>query len=112
MLQRGTGERNRDALVMLLAGIAGSSDRVVIVGNAYLDRFLVQLEHAVRHFGKTSYAYAGWPPRSLEEHRAIIEAIINREPQQVGAGAAEQMRSARQVRAANADGRILSGWPE
>src|SRR5688572_22948140 len=72
MLQRGTGERNRDALVMLLAGIAGSSDRVVIVGNAYLDRFLVQLEHAVRHFGKTSYAYAGWPPRSLEEHRAII----------------------------------------
>jgi DNA-binding GntR family transcriptional regulator len=69
-----------------------------IAGNPYLDRFLTQIEHSVRRFGKTTYTYAGRPHTSLGEHQAIVEAIIDREPKRAEELAAEHMRNARQLR--------------
>ena len=67
-------------------------------GNPYLDRFLEQVEHAVRRFGQTTFYYPGRMETSTEEHRLISDAILANDP-----GAAEQlamnhMRRARQLR--------------
>ncbi len=66
--------------------------------NRLLDRFLSQIEHAVRRFGQTTYAYAGRTPTSIAEHRAIVEAVIARDPERAEALAIEHMREARQLR--------------
>lgn len=67
-------------------------------GNRHLDRFLSQIEHAVRRFGQTTYAYPGRTSASLAEHRALIEAVIARDPERAEALAIQHMRTARQLR--------------
>jgi DNA-binding GntR family transcriptional regulator len=67
-------------------------------GNAYLRRFLIEVEHAVRRFRRYTYDDPAHMARSLDEHRQIIEAIAARDPEQASAAAAAHMRAARQVR--------------
>lgn len=69
-----------------------------IAGNPYLDRFLTQIEHAVRRFGRTTFSYAGRTETTRQEHAAIVEAIIAHDPESAEALAAEHMRKARQLR--------------
>jgi DNA-binding GntR family transcriptional regulator len=66
--------------------------------NRYLDRFLSQIEHAVRRFGQTTYAAPGRKESSIAEHRAIVEAVIDRDPERAETLAIEHMRSARRLR--------------
>lgn len=66
--------------------------------NRHLDRFLSQIEHAVRRFGQTTYAHTGRMATSIAEHRAIVEAVIARDHERAEALAIEHMREARQIR--------------
>ncbi len=67
-------------------------------GNSYLDRFLTQVEHAVRRFGRSTYATPGRTSSALEEHSGIMEAIAAADSDLAAARAAEHMRRAREVR--------------
>ena len=67
-------------------------------GNAYLRRFLTEVEHAVRRFQRFGYDDDAHMLRTLEEHRRIIDAIAARDPKLAAAAAAEHMRTARQMR--------------
>jgi DNA-binding GntR family transcriptional regulator len=67
-------------------------------GNAYLRRFLIEVEHAVRRFRRSGYDDPAHMARSLDEHRKIIDAIAARDPEAAAAAAAAHMRAARQVR--------------
>lgn len=64
----------------------------------YLDRFLTQVEHAVRRFSETTFAYPGRSEQSIAEHHAIVEAIIANDPDGAEALARQHMREARQIR--------------
>jgi DNA-binding GntR family transcriptional regulator len=66
--------------------------------NRYLDRFLSQIEHAVRRFGQTTYAVPGRKEASIAEHRAIVEAVNARDPDRAEQLAIEHMREARHQR--------------
>lgn len=67
-------------------------------GNAYLRRFLIEVEHAVRRFHRSGYDDAGHIRRTIDEHRRIIDAIAARDPDRAATAAADHMRSARQMR--------------
>jgi DNA-binding GntR family transcriptional regulator len=67
-------------------------------GNSYLDRFLTQVEHAVRRFGRTTFQAPGRTVTALAEHGAIIEAVAAADPDLAAERAAEHMRRAREVR--------------
>jgi DNA-binding GntR family transcriptional regulator len=67
-------------------------------GNRYLERFLGQIEHAVRRFGHTTYAYPGRMQTSIAEHRRIVDAVVARNPEQAEALAIHHMQEARQLR--------------
>ena len=69
-----------------------------IANNRYLDRLLTQVEHAVRRFGRTTYAYKGRAQESITEHRDIVQAIIAGDPERAEALALHHMRQARQLR--------------
>jgi DNA-binding GntR family transcriptional regulator len=69
-----------------------------IANNRYLDRFLGQVEHAVHRFGESTYAYPGRQEVSIEEHRAISDAIAAGDPERAEHLAVEHMRQARQLR--------------
>jgi DNA-binding GntR family transcriptional regulator len=67
-------------------------------GNSYLDRFLTQLEHAVRRLPVTTFAHPGRPERALEEHAAIIDSIRKGDGAAAEAAARAHMRQAREIR--------------
>jgi DNA-binding GntR family transcriptional regulator len=68
--------------------------------NPYLERFLHQVEHAVRRLPATTLVHPGRPDEVLTEHEAVARAV------QAGDGAAAErearahMRRARQIRLA------------
>ena len=66
--------------------------------NRYLDRFLTQVEQAVRRFGRTTYKYTNRAPASIAEHRAIVDAIADHDAERAEALAVHHMRQARQLR--------------
>lgn len=66
--------------------------------NAYLERFLLQIENAVRRFGKTTFKEEGRTEQVLKEHHAIIEAIANGDGDSAEELARTHMRNAREVR--------------
>lgn len=68
------------------------------VYNPYLERFLVQIENAVRRFGATTFEVSGRPQEALEEHRGIIEAVALGDEDLAEARATAHMRNAREVR--------------
>lgn len=66
--------------------------------NPYLERFLVQVENAVRRFGETTFNVPGRLDEVLVEHQAIIEAIAASDPDTAELMATSHMRKARDVR--------------
>ena len=66
--------------------------------NHFLDRFLTQIEHAVRRFGNTTYEFPEWATDSLEEHRQITEALRSGDPDTAEKLAVNHMRHARRLR--------------
>lgn len=67
-------------------------------GNSYLDRFLTQVEHAVRRFGRSTYETPGRIEAALAEHSAIIEAVASGDAELAATHAAAHMQRARNVR--------------
>jgi len=67
-------------------------------GNPYLDRFLTQVEHAVRRLSVTTFAHPGRPGHALEEHGAIIDSIRSGDGAAAEAAARAHMRRAREIR--------------
>lgn len=67
-------------------------------GNPYLDRFLVQVEHAVRRFGVSTFEDEGRTEHLLDEHRAIVEAVASGDPELAELRAAEHIQAARETR--------------
>jgi DNA-binding GntR family transcriptional regulator len=66
--------------------------------NPYLERFLEQVEHAVRRFGRTTYERPERTQESLTEHAEMIEAIASGDPVAAQRSASEHMRRARGAR--------------
>ena len=66
--------------------------------NRLLDRFLTQIEHSVRRFGRTTYEIPEWVERSLEEHARMLRAIEERDDDLAERLASEHMRNARRLR--------------
>ena len=67
-------------------------------GNSYLERFLGQVEHAVRRLPGSTYAQPGRTEEMLVEHRAIIDAVMTGDPESAARAAQAHMRRAREVR--------------
>jgi DNA-binding GntR family transcriptional regulator len=67
-------------------------------GNPYLQRFLVEVEHAVRRFTGSTLEAPGRAAAALLEHQGIIEAVASGDAEVAGQRAAEHMRRAREVR--------------
>lgn len=66
--------------------------------NPYLDRFLIQVEHAVRRFGRSTYESPERLQQTLAEHKAIIDAIASGDADTAAERATEHMRRARDAR--------------
>jgi DNA-binding GntR family transcriptional regulator len=67
-------------------------------GNPYLQRFLVQVEHAVRRFATSTLEAPGRAVAALIEHQGIIEAVASGDADAAARRATEHMRRAREVR--------------
>jgi DNA-binding GntR family transcriptional regulator len=67
-------------------------------GNQYVDRFLQQVEQAVRRFGSSTYDVQGRAAETIGEHETIFAAISARNPDAAGDAAAAHIRAARNVR--------------
>jgi DNA-binding GntR family transcriptional regulator len=67
-------------------------------GNRYLDRFLLQVEHAVRRFPQSTYAIPSRAEAAIAEHEAIVDAIANGDASLAEQRAIEHMREARELR--------------
>lgn len=74
-------------------------------GNPYLDRFLTQVEHAVRRFGRSTLELPNRASEALAEHALIIDAIAKGDPDVAQARAADHMQRARAVRVEGLIGR-------
>lgn len=66
--------------------------------NRHLDRFLIQIEHSVRRFGQTTFVYPDRIQSTIREHRAIVDAVIARDPERAEEVAMHHMREARRLR--------------
>lgn len=69
-------------------------------GNSYLERFLTQVEHAVRRLPASTFTQPGRGQAVLAEHEAIIDAIRRRDGDAAEAAAKKHMHEARNVRLA------------
>lgn len=67
-------------------------------GNSYLERFLTQVEHAVRRLPASTFAHPGRPDTALAEHQAIIDAIAAGDGDAAERAAKRHMQEARSVR--------------
>jgi DNA-binding GntR family transcriptional regulator len=67
-------------------------------GNPYLERFLTQVEHAVRRFGRTTFEDPIRAATAVAEHALILEAIATGDATLASQRAAEHMRKARDAR--------------
>jgi DNA-binding GntR family transcriptional regulator len=67
-------------------------------GNPYLERFLTQVEHAVRRLPTTTFAAAGRPDAVLAEHQAIVDSVRAHDGDAAEAAATKHMHEARNVR--------------
>lgn len=98
--QRMTAAVNDDPAIMSALSLEFHAAIREAAGNAYLTRFLTQVEHAVRRFGQTTYTHTGRHHEGLEEHFGIMEAIAAGDPDTAEKRATEHMRRAREVRVA------------
>lgn len=66
--------------------------------NRFLERFLSQIEQSVRRFDRTTFEMSGRKWSALDEHRKIVQAIIECDPEKAEQLATAHMRSARKLR--------------
>lgn len=66
--------------------------------NTYLDRFLSQVEHAVRRLPVSTFAHHGRPAEVLAEHEAVVRAIEARDGAAAEKAARAHMHRAREIR--------------
>lgn len=66
--------------------------------NTYLDRFLNQVEHAVRRLPVSTFAHQGRPAEALAEHDAVVRAIEARDGATAEKAARAHMHRAREIR--------------
>ena len=66
--------------------------------NHYLERFLGQIESAVRRLGASTYERPGRTIEATEEHRRIAKAIIGGDIETAAAASLDHMRRAREIR--------------
>jgi DNA-binding GntR family transcriptional regulator len=69
-------------------------------GNRYLERFLEQVESAVRRLGPSTYETPGRTIEATEEHRRIAKAIADGDIEAAERESLEHMRRAREIRVA------------
>lgn len=67
-------------------------------GNRYLERFLEQIESAVRRLGASTYETPGRTVEATEEHRRIARAIVDGDPAAAERASLDHMRRAREIR--------------
>jgi DNA-binding GntR family transcriptional regulator len=67
-------------------------------GNSYLERFLLQVEHAVRRLRESTLSTLSRAEEVSHEHGAIIEAIARQEPEAAAKAARVHMLHARDAR--------------
>ena len=70
-------------------------------GNRYLERFLEQVESAVRRLGASTYETPGRTTEASEEHRRIATAIAEGDLERAEAASLDHMRRARELRIAS-----------
>lgn len=68
--------------------------------NPYLERFLGQVEHAVRRLPATTLVHPGRPEEVLAEHAAVARAVRERDGEAAEEQARAHMRRAREIRLA------------
>jgi DNA-binding GntR family transcriptional regulator len=66
--------------------------------NRYLERFLTQVEHAVRRFGNTTFRDQRRVDATIYEHESILNAIVNGMAEDAEVHARSHMRRAREAR--------------
>jgi DNA-binding GntR family transcriptional regulator len=66
--------------------------------NGHLNRFLSQVEYAVRRFGRTTFEVPGRAEEVVEEHRHIVEAVAAGDAEAAERLAIEHMRRAPELR--------------
>lgn len=66
--------------------------------NAYLVRFLDQVENMIRRSGVSTYAAPGRAAKNLQEHQTIIDAIASGDVDAAQDAVAEHMQRAREAR--------------
>jgi DNA-binding GntR family transcriptional regulator len=69
-------------------------------GNRYLERFLEQVESAVRRLGASTYETPGRTVEATEEHSRIAKAITDGDIQTAERESVDHMRRAREIRIA------------
>lgn len=69
-----------------------------VAANHHLNRFLSQVEFAVRRFGRTTFEVPGRAKEAVEEHRHIVEAVAEGDAEAAERLAIEHMRRARELR--------------
>lgn len=69
-------------------------------GNSYLDRFLGQVEHAVRRLPASTLGYKDRAEEAVAEHDAVVRAIEARDGETAERSARAHMRRAREIRLA------------
>jgi DNA-binding GntR family transcriptional regulator len=67
-------------------------------GNVHLERFLSQLDDAVRRFNSTTFQLRGRGEEVAQEHGRIVEAIIKGDGQAAEAAAREHIQRSRESR--------------
>lgn len=67
-------------------------------GNPYLIRFLVQVEHAVRRLGTSTFDVPGRMSATVQEHQAVVEAIGSGDGEAAAEAASLHVRRAREAR--------------
>lgn len=73
-------------------------------GNPYLQRFLIQVEHAVRRFERSTLESPGRADEALSEHKGIIAAVAAGDADLAEQRARDHMRRAREVRISRLSG--------
>lgn len=94
-MRRAAAEGATDQLVELNARF--HREIRTAVDSAYLDRFLVQVDHAVRRLPDAAVEVVDRPQQVLAEHRAIIDAISGNDADAAGACVEEHIREARET---------------
>jgi DNA-binding GntR family transcriptional regulator len=97
-MRRAAGEGDVDRLAKL--NLAWHRALRTGAANPYLERFLNQVEHAVRRLPATTLIHPGRPDEVLREHEAVARAIKEGDGEAAEREAKAHMRRAREIRLA------------